>query len=73
LQLPAIDWIERALALFMVVAWRLANLMRKGRTCPDLYARLFFAPDEIRGGDLLTKKNIPLSPPTMNEVIPLIA
>jgi hypothetical protein len=24
------------LALFLVVAWRVAHLMRLGRTCPDL-------------------------------------
>lgn len=33
-QLSAIDRIERALALFMIVAWRVAYLMRVGRTCP---------------------------------------
>jgi hypothetical protein len=47
--------------------------MRKGRTCPDLDARLFFHPDEIRGAHLLTKKKMPPQPPTLNEVIRLIA
>ena len=32
----------------MVVAWRIARLMRLGRTCPDLDAELFFDPDEIQ-------------------------
>ncbi len=73
LQLSAIDRIERALALFMVVAWRVTYLMRKGRTCPDLDARLFFDPDEIRGARLLTKKKMPVIPPTVNEVVRLIA
>jgi hypothetical protein len=56
LQLSAINRIERALALFMIVAWRVAYLMRVGRTCPDLDATLFFDPDEIRGAYLLSKK-----------------
>lgn len=73
LQLSAIDRIERALALFMVVAWRITYLMRKGRTCPDLDARLFFDPDEIRGAHLLTKKKMSTEPPTLNEVLRLIA
>ena len=73
MQLSAIDRIERALALFMVVAWRVTYLMRKGRTCPDLDARLFFDPDEIRGAHLLTKKKMPVTPPTVNEVVRLIA
>ena len=73
LQLSAIDRLERALALFMVVAWRVTYLMRKGRTCPDLDASLFFDADEIRGAHLLTKKKMPATPPTLNEVVRLIA
>ena len=42
LQLSSIERLERALALFMVVAWRITYLMRKGRTCPDLAASLTF-------------------------------
>ena len=48
LQLGTIERLERALALFLVVAWRVTYLMRLGRTCPDLDAHLFFDPDEIR-------------------------
>ncbi|PWF47965.1 IS4 family transposase [Massilia glaciei] len=73
LQLSAIDRIERALALFMVVAWRVTYLMRMGRTCPDLDASLFFDADEIRGAYLLTKKKMPTAPPTLNEILRLIA
>ena len=60
-------------ALFMVVAWRIAHLMRTGRTCPDLDATLFFDPDEIQGAYLLTKKKPPNRPPRLNEVLRLIA
>lgn len=73
LQLSGIDRLERALALFMVVAWRIAHLMRTGRTCPDLDAELFFDPDEIQGAYLLTKKKRPDRPPRLNEVLRLIA
>lgn len=73
MQLSHIDNLERALALFMVVAWRIAYLMRLGRICPDLAASLFFDPDEIRGAYLLTKERRPDRPPTLNEVIRLIA
>ncbi|WP_425476451.1 IS4 family transposase [Cupriavidus sp. BIC8F] len=72
LQLSAIERLERALALFMVVAWRIAHLMRLGRTCPDLDADLFFDPDEIRGAYLLTRVKQPAKP-TLNEVLRLIA
>lgn len=55
--LPAIDRIERALALI----------------CPDSDIRLFFDTDEIRGAHSLTKKKMPANPPTLNEVRWLIA
>ena len=73
MQLSHIDNLERALALFMVVAWRVSYLMRIGRICPDLDASLFFDPDEIRGAYLLTKERRPDQPPTLNEVVRLIA
>jgi hypothetical protein len=46
LPLSTMERLERALALFMVVAWRIARLMRLGRTCPDLGAELLFDRDE---------------------------
>ena len=72
LQLGTIERIERALALYLVVAWRIAYLMRMGRTCPDLDARLFFDPDEIQAAYLLNKK---LAPPTpsLNDVLRMVA
>ncbi|MFJ4293625.1 IS4 family transposase [Cupriavidus sp. NPDC089707] len=72
LQLSAIERLERALAMFMIVAWRIAHLMRLGRTCPHLDADLFFDPDEIRGAYLLTSVKQPAKP-TLNEVLRLIA
>jgi hypothetical protein len=73
LQLGAVDRVERALALFMVVAWRIAYLMRLGRDRPDLDAALFFSADEIRGTYLLSKQPKPKQPPRLNDVIRLIA
>jgi hypothetical protein len=73
LQLAQMDRVERALVLYMVVAWRIARLMRLGRTCPELDAALFFEPDEIRGAYLLAKKVRPTKPTTLNQMIRLIA
>ncbi|MFC0695928.1 IS4 family transposase, partial [Paraburkholderia humisilvae] len=72
LQLGTIERLERALALFLVVAWRVAYLMRLGRTCPDLDAHLFLDPDEIRAAYLLTKTRASAQP-KLNEVLRLIA
>jgi len=73
LQLASLPKIERALTLFMVVSWRIARLMRLGRTCPDLPASLMFDPDEIRAAYVLTKKPPPPTPPSLNEVVRRVA
>jgi hypothetical protein len=72
LQLSGIDKLERALAIFMVVAWRIAHLMCLGRTCPDLEATAFFDWAEIKAAYLLTKVAQPENP-RLNEVLRLIA
>ncbi|MFC7632837.1 IS4 family transposase [Paraburkholderia humisilvae] len=73
LQLASIDRVQRALALFMVVAWRIARLMRLGRTCPELDAQLLFEPDEWRAAFILNRKTPPDTPPCLNEVVRLVA
>lgn len=72
LQLGSIEKLERALALFLVVAWRIAYLMRSGRTCPDLDATLFFDPDEIHSAYLLNDQDEP-DKPKLNDVLRLVA
>ena len=73
LQLASMERLERALALFMVVAWRIARLMRLGRTCPELDAQLLFEPDEWQAAYLLNRKEPPAMPPSLNEVVRLVA
>ncbi|EDT38459.1 transposase, IS4 family [Burkholderia ambifaria MEX-5] len=72
LQLGAMERLERALALFLVVAWRVVHRMHMGRSCPDLDAELFFDTDEIRDTYLLTDVKQPATP-KLNEVLRLIA
>ncbi len=73
LQLASLPKIERALALFMVVSWRIGRLMRLGRTCPDLPASLVFDADEIKAAYVLTKKELPSEEPRLNEVVRRVA
>ena len=65
--------VERALALLLVVVWRVARLMRLGRTLPDLDAGLLFEPDEWQAAYILTKKPVPKKAPRLNEVLRLVA
>jgi hypothetical protein len=69
LQLDTKERIEKALALYIMVAWRIVFLMRLGRTCPELPADLVFDTLEWKVSFLLGKKGLPEGMPTVNQVI----
>lgn len=73
LQLGHISKIELALAVYLVVSWRLARLVRLGRTHPELEATALFNDKEWKGAYILAKKPIPQATPTIREVIRQIA
>ena len=73
LQLGTIEGLQRAIALYLIVSWRIAMLMRFGRTCPDLPADLFFHEDEWHAAYLLNQKKPPADAPTLNQVLRLVA
>lgn len=73
LQLSTMARLERALALYLVVAWRIARLLRLGRQCPTLPVELYFEPEEWKGAYVLLKKPVPKQPPTLNTVMRLVA
>jgi len=73
LQLSTMERVECALALYLIVAWRIAHLMRMGRVCPDMDARLLFELEEVQAAYLLANKPLPKSAPRLNDVIRLIA
>ena len=52
---------------------RIARLMRLGRSCPDLDAQLMFEPDEWTAAFILNQKRPPDTPPTLIEVVRLVA
>ena len=73
LQRGSVGKIELALAVYMVVSWRLARLVRRGRTHPDLAATALFTAEEWKGAYILAKKPVPKTTPTLREVIRRIA
>ena len=73
LQLSTLARLEKALVLFMIVAWRIARLMRLGRAAPELDAALLFSPEEWQAAYILAKKRPPKQPPRLNTLIRLIA
>jgi len=68
LQLEAID-----VALYLIVSWRIARLMRFGRTCRDLLADLFFDQDERHGAYPLDKRQPTAERHALNQVLRLVA
>jgi len=73
LQLGEVARIETALALYMVVAWRINRLIRLGRSLPQLPADLLFETDEWQAAYVLNKKKPPKTVPPLNTVVRLIA
>lgn len=74
LQLQERDRLEIALALYMIVAWRVLYLSMLGRTVPELSCEIVLAPEEWKAVYLVTqRKKPPLRPPSLGEIIVLIA
>jgi len=73
LQLGNMAKLELALALYLVVSWRLARLVKLGRIHPDLEAALLFDDAEWQGAYILAKKAIPKTVPPLRDVIRQIA
>jgi hypothetical protein len=73
LQLGSVAKLELALAVYLVVSWRLARLVKLGRTHPDLEASLLFTEAEWKGAYILAKKAIPKAVPSIREVVRQIA
>jgi hypothetical protein len=74
LQLQHRERIEVALALYLIVAWRVLYLTRLGRTVPDLSCEVAFSPQEWQAAYLVSKRQKPPSePPRLQEIITLIA
>ena len=74
LQLQSRERIEVALALYLIVAWRVLYLTRLGRTVPDLSCEVAFSPQEWRAAYLVSKRQKPPSdPPRLQEILTLVA
>lgn len=73
LQLGHIKKLEVALAIYLVVAWRVAHLTRLARTQPELPASEVFEQIEWQAAWYLAKKDPPKKTPTVREVVRRIA
>lgn len=73
LQLEDADRIKKALALYLVVAWRIHRLVRLGRALPELPADLLLETEEWTAAYMLNNKKVPKQAPPLRDVVRLIA
>lgn len=74
LQLQTRERLEAALALYLIVAWRVLYLMMLGRNCPDLPCSVVFSREEWEAVYLvMQKKRPPRQPPPLGEILVLVA
>lgn len=74
LQLEHIERLRPALALYMIVAWRVLYLTVMGRECPELPCDVVFETSEWQAVYLVaTKTRPPAKPPTLNTIVRMVA
>jgi hypothetical protein len=74
LQLGTVERLERALVIYLVIAWRILYLTTLGRDCPDLPCEVAFTAEEWRAAWLMAKRQPPpQEPPKLGEMIRLVA
>ena len=73
LQLSSVARIERALAVYLIVSWRIGLLMRLGRACPDWHAERLLEREEWQAAWIVARKKPPDKPPTLRVALHMIA
>ena len=73
MQLSCVQRIERALAVYLVVAWRIGLLMRLGRACPEWDAERLLTREEWQAAWIVARKRPPDKMPTLRKALHMIA
>src|SRR5512135_3204072 len=74
LQLATLERLERALVIYLMIAWRILQLVTWDRDCPDLPCEVMFDPEEWQAAWIVAKRGPPPgTPPPLGEMVRLIA
>lgn len=74
LQLETVERLERALVIYLIIAWRILHLVTLGRECPQLPCEVVFSPGEWQAAWLIGKRQPPPpTPPALGEMTRLVA
>jgi hypothetical protein len=66
LQLGTVERLERALVLYLIIAWRILHLVTWGRDCPDLPCEVVFDPEEWQAAWIVAKRCNPPDTPRVD-------
>lgn len=74
LQLGTLERLERALALYLIIAWRILHLVTWGRESPNLSCEAVFDPEEWQAAWIVAHRaKPPDTPPPLGQMTRLIA
>lgn len=74
LQLGTLERLERALVIYLIIAWRILHLVTWGRDCPNLPCEVVFDPEEWQAAWVVTyRTQPPETPPPLGQMVRLIA
>jgi len=74
MQLSTMERIERLLAIYMIIAWRILHAVTLGEACPDLPCDVVFDTKEWQAAWIVSHQEKPPSePPKLNEMVRMIA
>lgn len=74
LQFEREDRLQVCVAMYLIVAWRVLYVLKLGRECPDLQCDVIFTEAEWKSVYVIaTHTAAPKTPPTLAEIIPIIA
>ena len=74
LQLGTLERLERALVIYLIIAWRILHLVTWGRECPDLPCEVVFDPEEWQAAWIVVHRTPPPdTPPPLGSMVRIIA
>ena len=74
LQLGTLERLERALVIYLIIAWRILHLVTWGRDCPELSCEVVFDPEEWQAAWIVAHRRPPPdTPPPLGMMVRLIA
>src|SRR5512135_3879223 len=74
LHLGTLERLERAVVIYLIIAWRILHLVTWGRECPELPGEVMFDPAEWQAAWIVAhRRPPPETPPQLGERVRLIA